>query len=524
MESAQPKRKRRGGRAAPPTSAKPADAFTLDQSQSFLPTFSSISDTAITTIIDRASELLVDHGVVVIHEAGAAALKKAGATDGRDPNRLKIPAELLRQALDATPKSVTLYGKTPNRDMALPRNDGSFIMRTGTGAHGFVDPQTSAYRNLALGDVEIIAKVANNLDEVGFIAHPFVHGVPELTSDIHSFGSLVAKTDKHCWIQPYNWENVDYLMRIAAVAAGGETALRERPIASCIVCSFSPMEFKVMDVEAIIQAGRYGLPIHACSLPSAGGTAPVTTPGHVLMAVVEIMAMVVLAHVLAPGTPVIATPLMFTLSMRTGSALQSCVESLQAASMAIQVVKRGLGLVAHTYGSGSDTPDVDVQSMAERALICQTIALSGADILGGVGQLECATVFSPIQAILDNEIGAQMRRFKRMSVVDEETLNWREIPNVKPGGHFLDSMHTLKYCREQLQPVVMQRADRDDYENSGRRTAFDEARDTCLALMEGPLPESVPGEDAVNEIADIVAAADKHILAEAAKEGARAQI
>jgi hypothetical protein len=40
----------------------------------------------------------------------------------------------------------------------------------------------------------------------------------------------------------------------------------------------------------------------------------------VLMAVTEILAMVAMAHVLAPGTA-IATPLMFTLDMRTGRSL-----------------------------------------------------------------------------------------------------------------------------------------------------------------------------------------------------------
>lgn len=525
MEANRTTRRRRGGRASPPENTATANAFRLDDSPSYHPRFSAIDDRSIDIIVARAVELISDHGVVLLHEAAANAVRKAGATEGRDADRFKFPRELIEEALRETPKSVTLYGKAPERDMVLPRADGGFIMRTGTGAHGFVDPRTADYRNLALGDVDIIARVANHLDEIGFIAHPFVHGVPELTSDIHGFAAMVGQTDKHCWIQPYNWENVDYLMRLAAVAAGGEAALRARPIASCIMCSFTPLEFKVMDVEALIQCGRYGLPVHACSLPSAGGTSPVTVPGHVLMATAEIIAMVALGHILAPGTPIIATPLMFTLSMRTGSALQSCAESLQAASIAIQVMKRGLGLIAHTYGSGSDTPDVDVQSMAERALLGHSIALSGADILGGVGQLECATVFSPVQAVLDNEIGATLRRFKRMPVVDDETLNWSEIPLVRPGGHFLDSLHTLKYCRDQLQPDVMQRANRDDYENSGRRTALDAARERCLDYMSRPLPDTVPGAEARKEMADIVAHADTHIAEAAASHvGAREAI
>ena len=63
------------------------------------------------------------------------------------------------------------------------------------------------------------------------------------------------------------------------------------------------------DVEALIQAGRAGLPVHACSLPSAGGTAPLSVAGNVLMAVAEILAMVTMGDALAPGLPIIATPL-----------------------------------------------------------------------------------------------------------------------------------------------------------------------------------------------------------------------
>jgi len=507
------RRRSRDDRTASPA---PADAFTLATGRPRRPAFDFLDDDAIALMKARAIDILDTRGVIVIHQDGAARLAKAGATPGDDANRLRLPRALVEEALEATPKSVTLCGKSPARDIHLPRSDGQFIMRTGTGAHGFVDPETSAYRNLTVEDVSTIAAVGNGLGQVGFIAHPFVHGVPELTSDIHSLAALIARTDKHVWIQPYNKENVEYLFRLAAIAAGGEAELRARPLASCIVCSFSPLEFKVMDVEAMIQAGKAGLPIHACSLPSAGGTAPLTTPGLVLMAAAEILAMVTMAHVLAPGTPVIATPLMFTLDMRTGSALQSCVESRQAVSMAIQLMKRGFGLIAHSYGAGSDTPDVDVQSMAERALLGQDVAMSGADILGGIGQLECATVFSPVQAVLDNELGAMLRAYMQVPDVSEESLNWEEILTVDAGGHFLASEHTLKYCRHQHVPQVFMRQGRDDYEKSGRRNALDEARDLCLDLMKRPAPEGLPDETAVAEMADVVAAADKHILAEAA--------
>ncbi len=516
------RRRRRAKSATPKTNA---DAFNLHGAPGTRPRFGFLDDAAIDEMKTRAFELLETHGVVFVHPVAAEALQKAGGRLGSDGDRLRLPRQLVEEALEATPKQVSLYGKKPSRDIHLPRTDGGFVMRTGTGAHGYVDPETGQYRNLDLAAVADIAAVASGLDEVGFIAHPFVNGVPEITSDIHSLAELIRRTDKHVWVQPYSKENIEYLIRIAVTAAGGEAELRQRPLASCITCSFSPLEFKYMDTEVILQAGRHGLPVHACSLPSAGGTAPLSTSGTVLMAAAEILAMVTIAHVLTPHTPIIATPLMFTLDMRTGSALQSCVESLQAASMAIQLMKHGFGLPAHTYAAGSDTPDVDVQSMAERALLAQTVVLSGADILGGVGQLECATVFSPVQAVLDNEVGAMLRKFIRLPEVGDESLNWNEIASIRAGGHFLDSKHTLKYCRDQLSPKAFLRQDRDGYEAAGRRTAFDQARDIALESIRNAPEEGLLGEDTNRELARLVADADHHILeAAAAHTGAAAVI
>ncbi len=115
-----------------------------------------------------------------------------------------MPRELIRETMAATPKAARLGGRAERFDIDLPRGDRGFIMRTGTGAHGYVNPRDASYRNMDLDAVSEIAAVANTLDEVGFIAHPFVHGVPEKTADIHSFGRMAQRTQKHVWMQPYH--------------------------------------------------------------------------------------------------------------------------------------------------------------------------------------------------------------------------------------------------------------------------------------------------------------------------------
>jgi trimethylamine---corrinoid protein Co-methyltransferase len=479
---------------------------------SFRPSYRFYPESHIDELRERSFRLLETHGVTIEHEAAIKLLQASGATRTGAGGCYKIPRELVIEALAAIPKRVNLCAKNPDWDLQLPRADGSFIMRTGTGAHGFLDANTSEYRNMQLEDVDIITRLSNHLDQVGFMAHPFVNGVPAPSADIHGFSRLITRTQKHVLMQPYDFKNIEYLMRIATAAAGGEKSLRDRPIASCIATAFTPLTFKSMDVEAIRLSIRYGLPIHACSLPSAAGTAPITMPGVAVLAAAEILAMVVLAHLFGSCVPVIATPLVFSLDMRTGRALQSSVEVLQGTSILVQLMKYGFGLVTHTYGAGSDTPAPGAQAHAEVALRAQLVSLSGADILGGVGQLECATVFSPIQAILDNEIGAMLNKYLQASPVDDESTAWELLEGIETGGNFLAQEHTVRYCRSMFMPRVYRREDRDSYEANNRRDVIDSALETYREIMDRPLPDPVMDADQMREIEQVVRAADADIL------------
>ncbi|MBK1635056.1 trimethylamine methyltransferase family protein [Rhodovulum adriaticum] len=479
-----------------------ADAFRLD-------TPAQAAD-AVAVLRGRALDLLAGHGVVIRHPALQAALRRAGARPARDADRLRLPRPLVEEALAATPKTVALAGKIPARDIALPRADGGFVMRTGTGAHRYIAPDGTS-RPMDLRAVTEIAAVAETLSQVGFIAHPFVHGVPEKTADIHGYAALMARTTKHVWMQPYQRRNIGYLMCIAAVAAGGEDALRARPLTSAITCAFSPLEFKRMDSEVIVEAGRFGVPLHACSLPSGGGTAPFSEGGTALIAVAEILAMVTIAHHLAPGTPVIATPLIFTLDMATGAAQMACVESIQAAALAVRVLKQGFGLITHSYGMGCDTPRPGAQSMAERSLLGQAVSAAGADILGGVGQLQTATAFSPVQAVLDDQIGAMLRRLRRPPPVDDDSLNWTGLTAIRTGGHFLADPHTLARCRHGLQPGAFLRPGRQSHDANDGFTALDTAREAALAAIAAAPQDGVLSTDQRAEIAALVAHADRHV-------------
>jgi trimethylamine:corrinoid methyltransferase-like protein len=458
----------------------------------------------------RVLELLEQRGVQMEHPEVTRRLAEAGAAVDGDTSNVRFPAAFMEEVLARAPKQVELFGRDAARRLEIPRPEGGFLLRTGTGAHGYIDPETGSYRKVTAADAAAWAGLADVLDEVDFCAFPFVDDVPVPSADLHGLMAVLSNTRKHAWIQPYTAESIEYLLNLAAAAAGGEQALRDAPRVSIIATALTPLSVKFMDLEVIRLAARFGVPVHACSLPSAAGTAPITMPATVLMAAAEILAMLAAAQVMEPAVPVIATPLVFALDMRTGRGLQSSVEAMQGAAAAVQLMKQGFGLPTHTYGSGTDSPVADGQSMTERALLGLLTGLARADILGGAGQLEVATAISPVQLCIDDELAAMIRRLLRGLEVDDDTLAWDEISAVAPGGHFLATPHTLRHCREGFMPKLFTRLPRDAWEAKGEGDLAARARERCRALLSEPAPEPVP-EDTRREMAAVVAAADRRL-------------
>ena len=253
-----------------------------------------------------------------------------------------------------------------------------------------------------------------------------------------------------------------------------------------------------MDIEIILQAARAGLPIHACSLPGSGGTAPATLPGVIVLAAAEILAMLAMAQAVQPGTPVVACPIIFSTDMRSGRSLQSSVEAMKAASGAVQFIKRAFHLPAHNYGSGTDSPAVDSQSMSERAILTTLMGLSGLDILGGAGQIEVATAVSPLQLLVDNEVFGMVRQILKGFTLDDDQLAWEVITKGKPGEHFLTTPHTLRHCRDAFMPQNFIRLNREAFEREGSKDFHERLRERYRnlmateneALLSGGLPEA----------------------------------
>ena len=474
--------------------------------------FSFFSLEQINSLRDRVFDLLENHGVKLDpHPEMLRILANAGVKVDNETGIIKIPQPVMENFINQAPKNFSLGARCQDRVLKLPRPDRTFYVRTGTGSHGWIDPETNKYRKVMTVDLANWAKLINGLDEISFMPFLFPNDVPRVTADIYGLSTLLKNTDKHILVQPYSTESIEYLINIGKTVAGGNKALKGNPLISMITCALTPRAFKQMDIEIILQSSRAGLPIHACSLPSAGSTAPITPAAVILLATAEILTILAMAQAVAPGTPVVACPIIFSVDMRTGRSLQSSVESLKCASGAVQFIKAAYNLPTHNYGSGSDAPNVDGQSMSERSMLSMLMGVSGSDIFGGAGQLEVATAVSPLQLIVDNEVVSMVRHIMQGINFDDDNLAWNIITETNPGDHFLASQHTLQHCRDGFTPHNFTKLTRDTWENGGGKDLMDNVLEQYHELMKGE-NRSLLSRDLATEIDSIVKAANKKLV------------
>ena len=440
-----------------------------------------------------------------------AVLAERGAHVDMETQMACFPRTLVEEALARVPDSFTLRAPDPRFDLPFPNPSGSFYFRTNTGGSSWQEPETGEYRRVRRDDVAAWGRLASQLENVDFVAFPSPIDVPDPTADIHALHTLLLNSAKHVWIQPYSELTLPYLIALSQAAAGGMEALKARPIVSVIACSLTPFAFKPMDADIFMQATAAGIPIQGCSLPTAGGTAPMTEAGTTLVHGIEIMAQVVMTQLLKPGHPFIGTPLAFSMDMQAGRALQSSPEAMRIAMWSVQFLKEALKIPVHTYGAGSDSPILDAQVPAESAMLATLVARAGADVLGAGGQFDVATAISPVQLICDNEMVGALRKVMTPFVDDEEGLGWQAILQTAPADSFLLHEHTYNHCRDAWRARLYTRESREAWRAANSKDVWGRAKDKYDELMQNPAPD-VLGEQAKADMAVVLENADRALV------------
>lgn len=307
------------------------------------------SEDELSRIHEATVDVLENTGVHVPYGEAMDIFEQAGAEVNREEKTVRIPEDIVQQALKSAPSQVLLAGRRPELDILLG-GEGQEFCNFG-GAVMVEDVESGEIRESALKDVYQTAVFCDSLDVVGIYSSACIaNDAPKELMDLYEAVAFFAGAQKHCQHSNLiSGEHTRIFAEMAAVVAGGMAELQKRPVASVLVSLLSPLDLGKAGCEIIIESARHGLPITIMSMPYAGLSAPITLAGAVVVHNAEVLAGIVLHQLVCQGAPVIYGSSSTTFDMMAAQAAAGSPE-LALFSAAIAQLARYYNLPSYVAG------------------------------------------------------------------------------------------------------------------------------------------------------------------------------
>jgi len=470
-----------------------------------------LSERDIQAIHDATMAILRDVGVMVHHEGVLDLLAEAGAQVDRTRGVARLPETLVMDCLARAGKRYILYGRDPARVARF--GYGDLVLMSSPGQYMWVDPASSRRRPPTVDDLHDAIRLGDALEHVDIVGAMAVPAeIPPAYRDVYLTAELVKGTTKptRCWVA--NGQTARYILEIYQAVAGGERALRERPMVEAFLEPISPLQLPRDGLDILREFVQAGQPASFGPMAMASGTAPATLAGTLAQENAEVLAGIVVTQLFAPGTPVTYGGIPHIMDQRTSIC---SFGSPEQGLMAVAMVQ-----MAHFYGFPvyinvglTDSKLLDVQAGLEKGTTMIMGALAGANTFGHAGICGTDHGASLPWLYIDHEMMAYTKRIVRGFEVNEETLAVDVIRSVGSEGNFLSEPHTVRHFRRELwfPSLVWTRDTWDSWEAGGGLAMGDRAWQEVQRLLAEHEPEPID-EDLAREIDGIVEAARQEIV------------
>lgn len=466
----------------------------------------SVGQDVLQSIHEHSLDLLETCGLCFHSQRAREIWHGAGAEISGDV--VKIPGHLVESALRDAPSVFTLCARDGRHDLPL---DGrhTYFSQDGCAAHT-LDFETGIRRPSRKEDIETMALISDYLGTVDIVS-PTVSArdVPVAGVAIHELEACFVHSGKHALTESVtSARDARAQIELAAAIAGGEQALRQRPILSNFVCTVSPLTQDPGGIEAALEFAAAGVPVGIYPMPTTGVTSPVTLAGTVALANAEVIGALALLQTATPGAKVLYAGGPATIDLRTGAYTAASPEAIWLRTMVAHMAR--FYRVPSIVGAGATSAKIPgAQAAWENTLSFLLPTMAGAGILFGMGLLDGSNLLTYEQIVLDAEIGAMIRRLVAPIGFDADAFAQDLVKDLGPGGVYLSQRHTVRHMRQALSiPWV---SDRDGYEawqRKGQLNRIAVAREKVRDILSSHTPPPLPTN--VRETIDEIVAAYSH--------------
>ncbi len=434
------------------------------------------------TIHDAVKKILWDLGAVFDDVPTAKMLVQEHRCKYGDNNFIRIPPDLVDQALSTVPDKLLLYDQNGNI-----RVDTSSPVTNYCPGHNCVrvlDDQTGLLRPCELEDVVRTARLCEQLQNIDMscsLGYPSdvdpeneaVATTRALTENCSKPAALLAHDDK---IQTRIWT-------FLAEVAGGWQNLAEKPIALELMGPVSPLKLPDELCRRIINAARWRVPLVCYPATFPGMSSLISIAGAVAQSSAEAIAGIVLHQITEPGAPVISGSAVLPMDMRQANIAYGSPEYMLAGLAAADYFNY-IGVPAWVGAGCSDSHDFDAQAAAEAGANMAIAALSGSSFVHNLGFLSGGRTGSLEMLVLCDELVGWSNQMAAGVDVNQETVCVEAIKRAVANNDFLTDPHTQdRFLTESWYPDLLERSDAQAWLEAGSSDLRARIRDKISSLL-----------------------------------------
>ena len=472
-----------------------------------------LTDDQIWEIKQAAFDIIEKVGFKCLHKEVHKMMKQAGAWI--NDNNIKIPRHIVEACLVTTPKGWTIYDREGRRAMEVEGEKSHY--GTSTASPNTLDAFTGEMRQTCIKDIELGAKVADYLDGIDFVM-PMgtAQDVPADAAEVHEFPAMVSNTTKPSVFIGYTALGCEYVYEMAAVIAGGQENLSQKPFIIAYPEAIAPLFFPDEVIERIFVAADRFMPQLPGSTVQAGATGPVTLAGLITLITAESLIHITIAQLRKQGCPVAMSGHVGILDMKTALMTVGAPESNLALAAQAEVA-RSFNLPTWGLAGATDSKSLDAQAGLESAFSILSQGLSGLNLIHDVGYMASGMACSLEQLVMGNEVVGMTKRFVEGISVTRETIARQIIEDVGPSGHFLVQQHTMDHFKKELWNArLLNRQTIDAWNDAGKPSMEDRVKEEVKMIAETHKPKPL-SDKILSELDRLKREGEKEIFAKLKK-------
>ncbi|MEL7568301.1 MAG: trimethylamine methyltransferase family protein [Dehalobacterium sp.] len=446
-----------------------------------IPKFDVLTKEEVLKIHEKTLQILEEVGVEFTYDPAINVLKEHGQK--AEGHRVYFKKEFVEEMMKKAPKAFTLHARNAEKNVNCNHTD---IIFTPSYGPPYIYAADGSRRYSNMEDYNNIVKLAGACENIhstgGNVCEP--NDVPDEIRHLKMLYSHIKNSDKTFMGSAYGEIGAGDSIAIAEMMFGGREMIKKKPVLITLINSITPLKYDDRMLAALMTYAKVGQACLISSLVMSGSTGPATMAGTITLQNAEVLAGIVLAQCVNPGTPVIYGSTSGPCDMRTVSLSIGTAETALYTSASAQMA-RFYDIPSRGGGGLNDAKVVDAQTGYESMLVLLSTGLSGINyVLHAAGIMQYYTAFSYEKFIMDNEIAGLVLKYLKGYNFDEEMFVIDDIKEVGPGGHFLYQASTLEKHRHELRVPTL--SDRQGYEawlTEGKKDTVQRAKEKWQKIL-----------------------------------------